>query len=86
MVKPLKIAFVELSEGLLTRNAQWSATKASVEAVTPDSLITNELTFGPWLADGPYFSQDQANDSIRAHGRGSSSVATLVTDIGRGKR
>ena len=67
---PLRIAFVEWPEGLSTGDTQWSELKKSVTAVRPDILITNELPFGPWLADSAVFSEDEAHLSLRAHGKG----------------
>lgn len=67
---PLRIAFVEWPEGLSTCDAQWSALKDSVTAAAPDILITNELPFGPWLADGSVFSEQTADLSLRAHEKG----------------
>ena len=47
----LRIAFVEWPEALSTDQPQWSELKASVTALRPDILITNELPFGPWIAE-----------------------------------
>lgn len=70
MVKPVRVAFVEWPEALAVESAQWEAVKRSVHAAHPDILITNELPFGPWLAESAAFSQDEARDSIRAHETG----------------
>ena len=67
---PLRIAFVEWPEALSTGDTQWSELKKSVTAVRPDILITNELPFGPWLADSAVFSEGEAHLSLRAHGKG----------------
>ena len=67
---PLRIAFVEWPEALSTGDTQWSELKKSVTAARPDILITNELPFGPWLADSALFSEDEAQHSIRAHQKG----------------
>lgn len=56
MVTPLRIAFVEWPEALSTDDPQWRELKDSVAAARPDILVTNELPFGPWLADSPVFS------------------------------
>jgi N-carbamoylputrescine amidase len=70
MVTPLKIAFVEWPEDLSTGHAQWSSLKDSISAAHADILVTNELPFGPWLADGAAFSEDEAHLSLRAHEKG----------------
>ena len=67
MVKPLRIAFVEWPEAFSPDSAQWSGLKQSVPAARPDILVTNELPFGPWLAEGAAFSEDHAHLSIHAH-------------------
>jgi N-carbamoylputrescine amidase len=66
----LRIAFVEWPESLSASDAQWGDLRNSVTAARPDILITNELPFGPWLAESAVFSEDEAQLSIRAHGKG----------------
>ena len=70
MVKPLKVAFVEWPEALSTEGAQWNELKDAVTAARPDILVTNELPFGEWLAEGAAFSEEAANLSLRAHENG----------------
>jgi N-carbamoylputrescine amidase len=55
MVMPLRIAFVEWPEALSTDDARWRKLRDSVTAARPDILVTNELPFGPWLADAAVF-------------------------------
>src|SRR5690348_317221 len=66
----LLIAFVEWPEALSTDHPQWSKLKADVTALRPDILITNELPFGPWIAESGVFSEDEARHSIRVHEEG----------------
>jgi N-carbamoylputrescine amidase len=70
MVTPLKIAFVEWPDAFSTQDTRWSELKVSITAARPDILVTNELPFGPWLADGVVFSEDAAHLSIRLHENG----------------
>jgi N-carbamoylputrescine amidase len=70
MVTPLKIAFVEWPEDLSTEDPQWVGLRDSVTAVRPDILVTNELPFGSWLAEGAVFSEDEVHRSFRAHEKG----------------
>lgn len=65
-----RVAFVEWPEGLTAGDAHWDAIEAALAASRPDILVTNELPFGPWLADSPDFSQAEAERSIRAHEEG----------------
>ena len=78
MVTPLKIAFVEWPEDLSADDRQWIELKDSVTAAHPDILVTNELPFGPWLADSAVFSKDEAQLSIRAHEDGFKSLIDLA--------
>jgi N-carbamoylputrescine amidase len=74
----MRIAFVEWPDALSTTDAQWDELKNSVNAVRPDLLITNELPFGPWLADRAVFSNDEARFSIRAHEAGLGGLIELA--------
>jgi N-carbamoylputrescine amidase len=67
MVMPLKIAFVEWPENLSTEAPQWLSLRNSITAACPDILVTNELPFGPWIAEAAAFSNDEAQLSIRKH-------------------
>ena len=75
---PLKIAFVEWPENLSTGDPQWVELRDSVTAVHPDILVTNELPFGPWLADGAVFSENEAHLSFRAHEKGLEGLIDLA--------
>ena len=70
MVRVVRVAFVEWPEDLSTDDPQWNELKQSVATAHPDLLITNELPFGPWIAEGAEFSGDKARLSIRAHEKG----------------
>jgi N-carbamoylputrescine amidase len=73
----LRIAFVEWPEGLSASDAQWGELKDSVAAARPDILVTNELPFGRWIAEGPVFLEDEAHPSIRAHEQGLAGLIDL---------
>ena len=77
MVMPLKVAFVEWPEGLATEDPRWVKLKESVTALRPDMLVTNELPFGPWLAEDAVFSEDEAQLSFRAHAKGLTGLIDL---------
>lgn len=77
LVKTMQIAFVEWPEALSTQDAQWNEIKDSITAAKPDLLITNELPFGPWIAEGPAFSEHEANLTLQAHDRGLEALAEL---------
>ena len=66
----LRVAFVEWPEGLSASSLEWDTLKNNILAAHPDLLITNELPFGPWIAENEVFSKDDAESSLRAHERG----------------
>jgi len=70
MVTLLRISFVEWPEALTPTAPQWRELKNSVIAASPDILVTNELPFGPWLADSAVFSEHGALLSVSAHEKG----------------
>ena len=72
-----RVAFVEWPEGLLPDSAQWDDLKDSVIAARPDILVANELPFGPWIAEGKFFSEELANLSIRCHEEGLAKLSDL---------
>ena len=74
----MRIAFVEWPDALSTTDAQWDELKDSVKAARADLLVTNELPFGPWLADNAVFSEDEAHLSVRAHEQGLDGLIDLA--------
>jgi N-carbamoylputrescine amidase len=66
----LRVSFVEWPEMLIARDARWEELRDSVTSARPDILVTNELPFGPWLADSAVFSQEQSCLSLHAHEAG----------------
>lgn len=73
----VRTAFVEWPEALSTDQAQWRQLKDSMVAARPDVLVTNELPFGPWLAEQAVFSEDAALASIRIHEQGLEALIDL---------
>jgi N-carbamoylputrescine amidase len=76
-VTTLRISFVEWPEGLSIDNSHWSQLEDAVLAARPDILVTNELPFGPWLAESKTFSTDEANLSLASHERGLQGLIAL---------
>ncbi|HEY3770234.1 MAG TPA: carbon-nitrogen hydrolase family protein [Candidatus Angelobacter sp.] len=73
----MRIAFVEWPEALSADNTQWSEIKSCITAARPDILLTNEMPFGPWIAEGATFSKEAAHKSIRAHEEGLAGLIDL---------
>lgn len=76
-MKTLRIAFVEWPENLSPATPQWGKLQEQITAAYPDILLTNELPFGPWIAQDPVFSEDLANQSIRSHELGLVALQSL---------
>ena len=74
---PLRIAFVEWPETLSAGDSRWQKLKDSIIAARPEILVTNELPFGPWLAEAAVFTEADANFSILAHERGLAELIDL---------
>jgi N-carbamoylputrescine amidase len=74
----MRIAFVEWPDSLATTDAQWDELKDAINAARPDILLTNELPFGPWIADSAVFSEDEAYHSLRAHEKGLQGLVDLA--------
>ena len=74
----MRIAFVEWPDAVSATGAQWGELKDSVKAVHADLLVTNELPFGPWLADSAVFSENEAHLSVRAHEEGLAGLIELA--------
>jgi N-carbamoylputrescine amidase len=70
MVRPLRIGFVEWPETLSAGDPKWGQLQGAITAARPDIVLTNELPFGPWLAENAAFSEDAARLSLRAHDQG----------------
>lgn len=73
----LRVTFVEWPEALLAEGSQWLQLKSSITATHPDLLITNELPFGPWIAEGEVFSKGDAQASLDAHENGLQALMDL---------
>jgi N-carbamoylputrescine amidase len=73
----MRVAFVEWPEGLSPSGSSWGEIALSVAAARPDLLVTNELPFGPWIAEGVSFSEAEAEESLRAHAEGLEALAGL---------
>jgi N-carbamoylputrescine amidase len=62
-----KIAFVQWPEGLLPSGHAWDTIRRSVDLACPDILVTNEMPFGPWLAEHSNFDSTAAQLGVALH-------------------
>ncbi|WP_397452071.1 carbon-nitrogen hydrolase family protein [Pseudomonas sp. NA-150] len=72
-----KIGFVEWPEDLDPGSSQWSEIYHTVNAAGLDLLVTNEMPFGPWLAEGEKFDLIHAKHSVNCHERGLDALLEL---------
>ena len=62
-----RIAYVQWPEGLQPGGPAWDDIRRSVDTARPDILVTNEMPFGPWLAEHASFDPQAAQRSIALH-------------------
>jgi N-carbamoylputrescine amidase len=72
-----RIAYVQWPEGLQPAGPVWDAIRRSVETARPDILVTNEMPFGPWLAEHESFDAQAAQRSIELHEQGLDALSSL---------
>jgi N-carbamoylputrescine amidase len=76
-----KIAFAQWPEGLEPGDENWQTISQLVASDKPDILVTNEMPFGPWLAEANEFSHDRAQASVALHERGVDALRALAVPI-----
>lgn len=74
----MRVGFVEWPEGLAPQGSEWEAIAGRLAAAGLDLLITNELPFGPWIADTTQFDRDAAEASLEAHAAGFEALGRLA--------
>lgn len=73
----MRVGFVEWPEGLQPFGREWDKLAAQVEAARLELLVTNELPFGPWIAQNQMFNRSIAQDSVAIHEVGLAALANL---------
>lgn len=73
----MRVGFVEWPEGLQPNGSAWLQISEQVHAAGLDLLVTNELPFGPWIAQAKAFDQDAAQRSVDLHATGLRSLSDL---------
>ena len=74
----MRVGFVEWPEGLEPYGSEWVKITSRVADAQVEMLITNELPFGPWIADRKPFDRETARASIDAHTAGFDALAELA--------
>jgi N-carbamoylputrescine amidase len=74
----MRVGFCEWPEGLEPTGSEWRRIADQLADARPDLLITNELPFGPWIADQETFHRDRAGESIEVHAKGFDALMQLA--------
>jgi len=82
----IKVAFVELPEGLMPGTDAWEQFAQRVGAARPDVLVMNELPFGAWIAASPQYDDAVAAESVRVHEQGLDALRALEVPLVLGSR
>jgi N-carbamoylputrescine amidase len=69
---------VQWPEGLEPGGAAWRTIADAVARAELDLLVTNELPFGPWIADGDTFDRCAADACVLAHDQGLAALRGLA--------
>lgn len=73
----MRVGFVEWPEGLEPDSTAWGEIADRLAEAEVDLLITNELPFGPWIADRRPFDRETAQAGVDAHAAGIAALAQL---------
>lgn len=74
----MRVAFVEWPDGLAAHGPEWRDMAARLNNAHVDLLITNELPFGPWIAEHQPFDRTAADASVAAHAAGVAALKELA--------
>lgn len=73
----MRVGFVEWPEGLEPYGSEWVEIAGRLADAQVELLITNELPFGPWIADRRPFDREAAQASVDAHEAGLDALEAL---------
>lgn len=71
----MRVGFVEWPEGLEPHGPEWAEIADRLADARLEMLVTNELPFGPWIADRIPFDRETAQASIDIHAAGLGALA-----------
>lgn len=77
----LKVAVAQWPEGLRPGDTTWNSIAAEVAAQAPDILVTNEMPFGPWLAETDRYDPALAQASVSLHEQGVAALGALGVPV-----
>ena len=73
----MRVAIMESPAGLLPGTGQWNTLSQQIHDANPDVLITNEMPFGPWLAESKTYDPVLAQQTVGLHETGLEALKAL---------
>ncbi len=73
----MRVGLIEAPDNLIAGSREWDQLATSIRAAAPDLLVTNEMPFGPWLAESDRFDEHAARQSVRLHEDGLAALRAL---------
>jgi N-carbamoylputrescine amidase len=63
-VDAMRVAILEAQNGMVAGSREWCELASRIGDVSPEVLVTNEMPFGPWLAESNRYDQEAATRSV----------------------
>ncbi len=73
----MRVTLTEMPDGLEAGGREWQRFAAAVQTTASDIVVTSEMPFGPWLAQGDTYDPLAAASSVTAHRAGMEALQRL---------
>ena len=60
----MRVAIIQAQVDMLPDSSKWAELASQISDAGPDVLITNEMPFGPWLAESNQFDRQEADQAV----------------------
>ena len=77
----MRAAIVQALTGMLPGSREWAELAGRIDEVGPDVLITNEMPFGPWLAESNQYDVKAAAQSVQHGEAGIEALQSLKVPV-----
>jgi len=77
----MRVAIVQAPNNLFPGSEEWAVLASQIVAKRPDVLVTNEMPFGPWLADSDKYDDQRAAQSVRLGEVGVEALQSLKVPV-----
>ncbi|MBS1718271.1 MAG: carbon-nitrogen hydrolase family protein [Armatimonadetes bacterium] len=77
----MRVAIIQAPNGLLPGSEEWRVLAQQIRDEKPEVLITNEMPFGPWLAESNTYEAALAAKSIALHEEGLVALRALQIPV-----